>query len=187
MPEDLCSLLTQIVTATEIKAVVFNSLGNKAPGPDGYTAEFFKASWTVVGDLVMKAIQEFFTTGKILKELNSTLITLVPKVSNPAKMSEFRPISCCNLLYKFITKILAERLKKCLPFFISRSQCAFVEGRLMVENVFLAQEIVKHYHKSCLSARCALKIDLMKAFDSVLWDFIFQILLSLGFPNKFIN
>ncbi|GLU14513.1 hypothetical protein SLE2022_310770 [Rubroshorea leprosula] len=70
--------------------------------------------------------------------MNSTLIALVFKIPNPTKMTEYRPISCCNLVYKFIIKILAERLKNCLNLFISRNQCAFVEGRLMVENVLIA-------------------------------------------------
>ncbi|GKV28979.1 hypothetical protein SLEP1_g37962 [Rubroshorea leprosula] len=157
------------------------------PRLDGYTAELFKVSWTVVGDLVIKAILEIFTTGKIPKELNSTLITLVLKVSNPNRMSEFRLIFYYNLLYEFITKILAERLEKCSPLFISHNQCALVEGRLMVVNVLLAHGTIKHYHKQHLSSCCALKIDLMKAFGSVHWDFVFQILDALGFPTLFIN
>ncbi|GLT48179.1 hypothetical protein SLA2020_218200 [Shorea laevis] len=102
-------------------------------------------------------------------------------------MAEFRPISCCNLLYKCITKIIANRLKKCLPLFISNNQCAFVEGRLMVENILLAQELVKDYHKTDMQPRCTLKIDLMKAFDSVSWKFILAALEALSFPPVFVN
>ncbi|GKV37600.1 hypothetical protein SLEP1_g45612 [Rubroshorea leprosula] len=187
LPVDMANSLIHPVIEEEIKVVVFSSPGNRSPGPYGFTAEFYKATWSIVGDLVVKAIKEFFSSGQLLKEVNSTIISLVPKIQNPTKMTEFRSLACCNLFYKFITKILANRFKKCLPLFISRSQCAFVEGRLMVENVLLAQEIVKHYHKQCLSPKCALKIDLMKAFDSVSWDFIFQILLSLGIPSQFVN
>ncbi|GKU86882.1 hypothetical protein SLEP1_g1354 [Rubroshorea leprosula] len=187
LPTSMVDFLQQPITDLEIKEVVFSSPRNRAPGPDGYTSEFYKAAWPVVGDLVTKAIQEFFSSGKILREMNSTIISLVPKVLNPVKMTEFRPIACCNILYKFITKILANKLKQTLPLFISKNQCAFVEGRQMVENVLLAQEVVKHYHKPQLSPRCALKIDLMKAFDFVSWDFIFQVLISLGFPAYFVN
>ncbi|GLT50497.1 hypothetical protein SLA2020_239800 [Shorea laevis] len=187
LPAGLSDFLASPVTETEIRGVVFSSPSSKALGPDGYTSEFYKASWPVIGDLVLKAIKEFFSSGKLLKAVNSTTLALVPKVSSPCRMTEFRPIACCNLLYKFITKILAHRFKKCLPLFISKNQCAFVEGRLMVENVLLAHELVKHYHKDTLSPRCALKIDLMKAFDSVSWDFLIKVLLSLGFPSQFVN
>ncbi|GLT90936.1 hypothetical protein SLE2022_088510 [Rubroshorea leprosula] len=119
--------------------------------------------------------------------MNSIIISLVPKAPSLVKMTEFRPIAFYNLLYKLITKTLANKLKQTLPLFISKNQCAFVEGRLMVENVLLAQEVVKHYHKPQLSPRCALKIDLMKAFDSISRDFIFQVLISLGFPTHFVN
>ncbi|GLT58450.1 hypothetical protein SLA2020_457140 [Shorea laevis] len=121
LPTSMVDFLQQPITDLEIKEVVFSSPRNKAPGPDGYTSEFYKAAWPVVGDLVTKAIQEFFYSGKILREMNSTIISLVPKVLNPVKMTEFRPIACCNILYKFITKILANRLKQTLPLFISKN------------------------------------------------------------------
>ncbi|GKV25846.1 hypothetical protein SLEP1_g35229 [Rubroshorea leprosula] len=187
LPDDVQQSLTKPITADECRFAFFSSLNNKSLGPDGYTIEFYKAAWNIVGDLVTKAIQEFFLSRKLLREVNSTIISLVPKVPCPSKMTEYRPIACCNLLYKCITKIIANRLKKCLPLFISNNQCAFVEGRLMVENILLAQEIVKHYHKPNMKPRCALKIDLMKAFDSVSWKFLLIALEALGFPIIFIT
>ncbi|GKV19260.1 hypothetical protein SLEP1_g29545 [Rubroshorea leprosula] len=187
LPNTMQQDLIQPVTTEEFKQIFFNSLNNKSPSPDGYTAEFYKSAWSIVGDLVTKAIKKFFSTRKLLKEVNSTIISLIPKVSCPSKMAEFRLISCCNLLCKCITKIIANRLKKCLPLFISNNQCAFVEGRLMVENILLAQELVKDYNKTNMQPICALKIDLMKAFDSVSWKFILAALEALSFPLVFIN
>lgn len=83
---------------------------NKTPGTDGYTSEFFVAAWKIVRTLVISAAKEFFSSSKLLRQVNSTAIALIPKVQHPTKVKEFRPISCCNIIYKCIAKILANRL-----------------------------------------------------------------------------
>lgn len=102
-------------------------------------------------------------------------------------MKDYRPISCCNVLYKVISKILANRLKGTLPHCISYNQSAFVKDRLLVENLLLATEIVKDYHKEDVSPRCAMKIDIAKAFDSVNWSFLLTTLKALSVPDQFIK
>lgn len=82
-------------------------------------------------------------------------------------MKDYIPISCCNILYKVISKILANRLKGIMPKLISANQSAFVKDRLLMENLLLATELVKDYHKTEISGRCAMKIDISKAFNSV--------------------
>jgi hypothetical protein len=136
---------------------------------------------------VCKAVQSFFQSGALLKEVNSTIITLVPKVPNPSSITEYRPIACCNVLYKCITKILANRLRTCLCDLISPNQTAFVKGRVISENILLAQELVKGYHKNKGKARCAIKVDLKKAYDSVEWNFILMSLLAVGCPAQFVT
>ena len=69
-------------------------------------------------------------------------------------MRDYRPIACCNVLYKVVSKILANRLKRILPRIVSANQSAFVQGRLLMENVLLASELVKDYHKENISSRC---------------------------------
>ncbi|KAL4304475.1 hypothetical protein GQ457_10G002790 [Hibiscus cannabinus] len=100
------------VTLKEIKDVIFAMNGNKAPGSDGYSARFFQASWSIVGEEFLRAVQFFFSNCYLPDAFNSTIITLVPKVAGPVKATEFRPISCCNTVYKCITKILTNRLKQ---------------------------------------------------------------------------
>ena len=102
-------------------------------------------------------------------------------------MRDYRPIACCNVLYKVVSKILANRLKGILPRIVSANQSAFVQGRLLMENVLLASELVKDYHKENISSRCLMKIDISKAFDSVQWSFVLRTLKALGFPDKFIH
>ncbi|GKA71725.1 zf-CCHC domain-containing protein [Tanacetum coccineum] len=96
------------VSDKEIKDDMFNIGENKAPGPDGYSSVFFKKAWSIVGEDVCKAVKEVFTSGKLLGEMNATLITLVPKLKHPMKVSDYRPIAYCNVVYKCINKIITE-------------------------------------------------------------------------------
>ena len=101
-------------------------------------------------------------------------------------MKDFRPISCCSIVYKCITKIMANRLKKYLPFIIERNQSAFIGKRSIIDNILMAQELVRGYGRTTLSPKCAVKIDLKKAFDSLSWEFIFEVMKTLKFPRDFI-
>ncbi|KAL0758366.1 hypothetical protein Bca101_074516 [Brassica carinata] len=179
--------LSAAYTSQDIKTAFFDLPKNKAPGPDGYPSEFFTAHWSTVGQEVTDAIQEFFITGRLLQQWNATILTLIPKKKNADKISEFSPISCCNTVYKVIAKLLANRLKKVLPSVISNTQSAFIPGRLLVENVLMATELVQGYNWKNITKRSILKVDLKKAFDSINWSFIFLILRALGFPDSFIN
>ena len=115
------------------------------------------------------AIVDFFSSGCLLREINCTILSLVPKVPNPSSMHDYRPISYCNTIYKCISKIIATRIKRCLPYIISTAQVAFVHGRSIADNILLTQELMKNYDLDSGPPRCALKIDLKKAYDSISW------------------
>jgi len=160
------------ITREEARKTIFSMNPNKASGPDEFSTEFFHKAWSVVGEDVTKTVLEFFLSGQLLKETNATIITLVPRRKNPSSMGDDRPISCCNVVYKCITKILTNRLRLGLNDIVSANQGAFIPGISISENILLAQEIVSDYHKNNGKPRCTLKIDLMKPYDSVSWDFI---------------
>ena len=181
------SQLIKPVTSEEIKEVMFKMPSNKSLGPDGFTSEFFKASWSIIGNDFIVAVQSFFMKGFLPKGLNTTILALIPKKEAAIEIRDYRPISCCNVLYKVISKIIANRLKGTLPQCISPNQSAFVRDRLLVENLLLATEIVKDYHKEDISPRCAMKIDIAKAFDSVHWPFMLNTLRALNMPEKFVH
>ncbi|KAK9988623.1 hypothetical protein SO802_028862 [Lithocarpus litseifolius] len=104
-------MLSKIPSPEEIKEVVFSIGSNKALGPDGMSAHFFKCYWNIIGGAVIKSITFFFQRGYMLKEINHSFIVLIPKESNAATVSQYKPISLCNVLYKIISKLLANRLK----------------------------------------------------------------------------
>ncbi|XP_074291146.1 uncharacterized protein LOC141617914 [Silene latifolia] len=181
------TLLLSSVSAAEIKGAFFSIPSSKSPGPDGYSSQFFKDSWDIVGENIISAAHDFFHSGRLLKQVNNTTITLIPKVDNPTSVLEFRPIACCNMVYKCIAKILCNRLSKVLPDIINEIEGGFVNGRNIVENVLICQDIVRLYNRKAASPRCLIKIDLRKAYDSVEWTFLDQILDAMGFPKKFIG
>ena len=118
---------------------------------------------------------------------NSTVIALVPKSQSPNKIKDYRPISCCSIIYKCITRILTTRMKKYMLELISSNQSAFIGGRSIADNVLMAQELVKRYGRKTLSSRCVIKVDIQKAFDSVDWGFLMDILEVMKFPTQFIG
>ncbi|XP_021985819.1 uncharacterized protein LOC110882016 [Helianthus annuus] len=175
------------VTEDEVKKAMFSIGIDKAPGPDGYTAAFFKSAWPIVGDDVSRAIIDFFDTGNLLRELNHTLIVLVPKVPSPSTVTDFRPIACCNVLYKCISKIVADRVKGALNDIVSINQSAFVPGRKISDNILLTQELMHNYHRNSGPPRCAFKVDIQKAYDTVDWNFLKNILMGFGFSSKMVD
>ena len=94
----------------------------------------------------MAAALDFLNSGHMLPVLNHTHIVLIPKFKNHVKMSGFRPISLCNVIYKIIAKVLANRLKQVLPQIIASTQSAFILGRFIIGNVLVAYEALHTMH-----------------------------------------
>ena len=104
-------------------------------------------------------------------------------------MSKFRPISLCNVIYKIISKVLANRLKQVLPYIISPTQSAFVPRRLIIDNVLVAYETIHtmHLRKNGKKGTMALKLDISKAYNWVEWQFLQKIMKKMGFPEGWIE
>jgi hypothetical protein len=123
---------------------------NASPGPDGFNVTFYLSAWKWIGDDVAAVIQNFYQSGIIPHHLNETNIALIPKRLVCNLPTDFRPISLCNVIYKIISKSLANRLKDHLPDYIHPSQHAFIKGRRISNNIIIAQEIT---HSFSLSLR----------------------------------
>lgn len=175
------------ISDAEIKEAMFGIGSDKAPGSDGYSSLFFKAAWSTVGKDVLVAVHNFFYSGFLEYEVNHTNICVIPKSPNASKVTEFRPISCCNVLLKCISKIIAERMKGYLNFLIGNAQSAFIPGRQITDNILMAHELVAGYQRGVGLPSCAFKIDIRKAYDTVNWDYLIGMLQHMGFHPVMVN
>lgn len=176
--------LANDVSADEIRSALFSIPDEKAPGPDGYS-QFFKRAWSIVGVLLVEAVTECFETGRLLRQWNATTLMMIPKSECAQTVGEFRPIACCNVIYKVISKVLANRLAPILDRIVDKTQSAFVKGRLISDNIHLAEQFLRQYERKSVSPRCLLKIDIRKAYDSVDWGFMLDVMRGLNFPERF--
>lgn len=131
------ALLLLSFTREEIKEAMWSIPDDKARGLDGFNSRIYKASWDVVGEDVVRAIALFFDNGRMPRSWNITPITLIPKVSCSAHPGDFRPISCCHVVYKCISKLICSRLQRVLGGLVDQAQGAFVPGRSIMHNILL--------------------------------------------------
>ena len=127
-------------TGDEVKRALFQIGDVKAPGLDGLHALFFKRFCHILGDDLTKEVLDAINKKKIPTAWNATNIVLIPKVDNPEVITQYRPISLCNVVYKIISKMIDNRLKKILPEIISPTHSAFVPVRLIIDNVLVSYE-----------------------------------------------
>ncbi|GKD28037.1 hypothetical protein Tco_1234251 [Tanacetum coccineum] len=160
LDSNVASNMVRIVSTREVKEAIFSMGNDKSPGPDGYTVAFFKEAWDIVSNDVTKAVKEFFINGNLLKVVNHTIIALIPKVASPSRINDYRPISCRNVIYKCISKILANRIKVSLTSLVSPNQSAFVPVKRISDNILLTQKIMHNYHLDRGPPRCAFKVDI---------------------------
>jgi len=136
--EEQVSFLSRSVTDLEIRDILFSLARDKALGPDGFSVEFFKHNCEIVGQLVTAAAKDFFTTSNFLREINNTILALVPKVPNAITVSDYMLVTCCNTIYKYITKVLVNRVAVVLQDVISHFQSAFVKGWRIRDHILMA-------------------------------------------------
>jgi hypothetical protein len=137
--------LCSVPLESEVSQALSNLGSTKAPGPDDFTALFFKKYWSVIKLDVLNCTTHFFQNQQLLFKQNHTNIILVPKQVGSHSEHHFRSISLCNISYKIITKILANRLKSILPKIISPLQSAFVPSKNIQDNIILAHELLHTY------------------------------------------
>eukprot|EP00253_Pinus_taeda_P021027 PITA_21027 len=184
--EEHNELLMSPIQAQEVDKAMTQLKEGKAPGPDGFTTKFFHVFWDLIKEEVWQVVEESRALRWLLPSLNSTFITLIPKVENSITPYKFRPIALYNVLYKVISKVIANRLKPLLPMLISPEQSSYVEGRHIMDGIILTHEII-HSLKQSKQAGMLLKLNLSKAFDKLSRSYIQHMLKAFGFCSTWIR
>ena len=136
--QQLCTLASM----DELRIVITNLNPNRALGA-WFNGAFYRSSWTIIAIDLQAVVNNFLRSGKLLAQVNHTLLYLIPKKTIPATFDDYRPITLCNVIYRIISKLLANRLKPLLSKLIDYNQSAFINGRRITDSIHLTHEL---YH-----------------------------------------
>jgi hypothetical protein len=179
--------LERMFTEEEVWSVIKELPSDRAPGPDRFIGAFYQKAWEVIKGDVMAAILKLAVgDGRGFGKLNRSLITLIPKWPDAIEIGDFRPISLVHSFGKLFSKILANRLRNRLGDLVSVNQSAFIRGRCLHDNFLLVRQMARSLHARKITG-VFLKLDLTRAFDSLSWAFIFEVLRQLGFGVLFLR
>ena len=167
----------------EIREAIFQMEHNKAPGPDGFPAEFYQHFWDIVKPDLLAHFNEFHQGTLPLHCLNFGVITLLPKKAEETMIQQYRLICLLNVSFKIFTKVLTNRINLVDQKVIRSSQTAFLPGRFIMEGAVVLHETIHELHRKKKSG-VILKLDFEKVYDKVKWPFLQQALLMKGFAPK---
>eukprot|EP00253_Pinus_taeda_P029777 PITA_29777 len=178
--------LNRPITEEKVSEALKDMQNGKAPCPDGFNVNFFKACWHIVKEDILNMVEDSKSSKTILKALNTSFISLIPKQDSAQTADKYRPITLCNLVYKIISKVVANRLKPLLPSLVSEEQLGYVEGRHILNNIIQAHEVV-HTLTSKRKEGMIMQLDIAKAYDKVNWIYIKKILSAFGFDHNWVR
>uniref|UniRef100_A0A8I6YB15 Reverse transcriptase domain-containing protein n=1 Tax=Hordeum vulgare subsp. vulgare TaxID=112509 RepID=A0A8I6YB15_HORVV len=164
----------------EVLQAIEGMKNGKAPGPDGFPAEFYKKCWHIIKKDLMSMFHDLFSGHLQLFHLNFGTITLLPKKKGAMRIEQFRPICLLNVSFKIFTKVETDRLTKMAHSMVLSSQTAFMLGRNILEGVVVLHETLHELHSKKLDG-VLFKVDFEKAYDKVNWSFLQQTLRMKGF------
>jgi exonuclease III len=173
-------------TIEEVDQALLDTPKCKAPGPDGFTSDFFHYCWQMIRTEVWEILEDSRITGEVLRAFNATFLALIPKEGQANRPKQYRPIALCNVIYKLLTKVIARRLKPILPTIISPEQSGYVEGRQILDSIILAHEVIHSLQKT-KTPGMLLKLDISKAFDKLSWEYMKAMLLAFGFDQNWVT
>ena len=181
--------LAKPFTAKDISEALAQTCPTKTPGPDGLPTVFFQKHWQSIKEGVLSTCLHILNDQSTIAPLNHTYIALIPKIAKSRKVTNYRPISLCNVIYRIVIKAIANKLKSILAQIIALTQSAFIPNRLIMDNIIIRYECL---HKIRLSkgkknGKVALKLDISKVYDRIEWGFLKVTMKRLRFTDKWIE
>lgn len=150
--------------------------------------EFYKFFWDDLGEQLFSVINHFFLNAVMPKAWGKIYVTLIPKKEHPKSITDYRPISLCNVAYKIVTKILANHLKNIVASLVDNEQCGFIPGRSPIDNIIAIHEMVHSIHQDkTIPPRMLIKVNIEKAYGTLHWDVILANLAKMQFPSIWIS
>ncbi|KAM0899969.1 hypothetical protein ACQ4PT_020948 [Festuca glaucescens] len=175
--------LGEIFTEPEVWSVVKELPADRAPGLDGFVGAFYHRAWGTIKHEIMAAVLKLFVGDvRAFGKLNRAMITLIPKISDMEDVGDFRPISLVHNFAKLFSKLLANRLRPKMENLVSCHQPAFIKGRNLHDNFILVRQMARRIN-SRKEVVVLLKLDISRAFDSLSWSFLLEVLRRMGFPD----
>ena len=175
------------LTLEEIGQSLKELPNNKAPGTDGFTADFYKFFWPDIKFMVFNSFMHAFESKTLSVEQRRAILTLLPKGDKDIRfLKNWRPLSLLNTDYKILTKTLALRLQRVIPKIVHPNQTGCVKGRYIGENIRILMDMIDFANCHTLNS-CVAFLDFEKAFDSVSWQFLFKTLHKFNFGPDFIS
>lgn len=181
--QEMNSKLEEVPNTQEVWEAIQNLPPDSAPGPDGFTGQFFQGCWDIVQFDIVDMVQGFFLGDRLNRAVKSTMLILLPKVDITTTYSDFRPISLSSFVGKIITKILANHFASLLSQVIDEEKYDFVKGRQIHESIALAQEMVGDIDRKIDGGNIMMKFDMSKAYDRLEWRFFLKTLRAMGFST----
>jgi hypothetical protein len=179
--------LDDIFSEDEVWGIIKDLPPDRAPGPDGFVGAFYQRAWPIIKHDIMAALLKLYVgDGRSFGRLNRALITLIPKKLDAQEVGDFRPISLVHSFAKLFSKLLANRLRPKMEGLVSANQSAFIKGRNLHDNFILVRQVARKINGR-REAGVLLKLDISRAFDSLSWAFLFEVLRSMGFPEAWLR
>jgi len=186
-PSLLSPSLDACFTEEEVWQAIQDMPVDKAPGPDGFTGLFYRSTWQIIKHDIMQAFHALWSLdGRCLHLLDQAFMVLLRKKPDAETVGDYRPISLIHSFAKLFTKVLARRLAPRMHSLVKSNQSAFIQTRLIHENYKAVNLTGKFLHRQKVPS-ALLKLDIAKAFDTVNWQFLLELLSHLGFSRRWNN
>ena len=184
LQDSMRSELEGEITLKECKNILRTFSSGKSPGDDGFTWEFYKCFFDLLGQDLVNSFNALYRAGEMSLSQRRGVITLIPKEdSDLSTLANWRPITLLNLDYKIASKVIAKRMEKVLSLLINPDQTGFIKGRFIGQNIRLINDILEQTKLQNIPG-ILLQLDFRKAFDTIEWEFIQRTIALFNFGDS---